>query len=106
MQKCGVNTVDNIFILGFYLEDKYKEIVGKLPQLAAMVSELMSDEGLEVDGVRYTFKVTFGVMLGDAWWVVCFLSIVYALLSVFHICYKFILLFARRALEIIFYDSP
>jgi hypothetical protein len=28
--------------------------------LAAVVSELMSDEGLEVDGVKYTFKVTFG----------------------------------------------
>jgi hypothetical protein len=42
------------------VEDKYKEIKDKLPQLAAVVSGVLSKEGLEVDGVKYTFKVTFG----------------------------------------------
>jgi hypothetical protein len=33
-------------------DDEYKEIQEKLPRLAAVVSGLMSEEGLEVDGVK------------------------------------------------------
>jgi hypothetical protein len=65
LYKCGVKSVENLRILGFYMgDDKYKEIVEKLPQLAAVASELMSEEVLEVDGVKCIFKVTFIVMLG------------------------------------------
>jgi hypothetical protein len=76
LHKCRVISVENNCIWGFYMgSDKYKEIVEKLRQLAAMVSELISDEGLEVDSVSNTFKVTFGGMLGDVGWAVCFLLI-------------------------------
>jgi hypothetical protein len=40
--------------------DKYKHIAEKPPTLVAVVSELMSEEGMQVDGVKYTFIVTFG----------------------------------------------
>jgi hypothetical protein len=61
LYRCGVNSVENCTILGFFLgDDKYKEIQEKVPQLAGVVSWLLSEEGLEVDGVKYTFKVTFG----------------------------------------------
>jgi hypothetical protein len=80
LHKCGVNSVENYCVLGFFLgDDKYKDIVEKIPQLAAVVLELMSKEGLEVDGVKYSFKVTFGGMLGDVGWAMCFLSILCAL---------------------------
>jgi hypothetical protein len=45
-------------------DDKYKEIKTKLPRLAAVVSGLLSAEGLKVDGVKYTLKVTFGGKMG------------------------------------------
>ena len=61
LYRCGVNSVENCTILGCFLGgDKYKEIQEKVPQLAGVVSWLLSEEGLEVDGVKYTFKVTFG----------------------------------------------
>jgi hypothetical protein len=61
LHQCGVNIGENCTLLGFLLgDDKYKHIEEKLPTLAAVVSELMSEEGLEVVGVKYTFKVTFG----------------------------------------------
>jgi hypothetical protein len=70
--------------LGFYLgDDNNKEIKEKLPQLASVVSELMYGEGLEVDGVMYTFKVTFGGKHGNVGRAMCFLLILYALLNVF-----------------------
>jgi hypothetical protein len=69
LYRCGVNSVDNYTILGFFLgDDKYKEIQEKVPLLAAVVSWLLSKEGLEVDGAKYTFKVTFG---GKMAYVVC-----------------------------------
>jgi hypothetical protein len=46
--------------LGGGEDDKYKHIEENLPTLAAVMSELMSEEGLEVDGVKCTVKVTFG----------------------------------------------
>jgi hypothetical protein len=61
MNECGVNNVENCTLLAFYLgDDKYTDIQAKLPQLSAMVAQLLSQEGMEVDGVKYTFKVTFG----------------------------------------------
>ena len=84
LHKCGVNSVENCCLLGFFLgDDKYMDIVEKIPQLAAVVSELMSNEGLEVDGVKYTLKVTFGGMLGDVGLPMCFVSILWGLLSCF-----------------------
>jgi hypothetical protein len=84
LHKCGVNSVENSCIWGFFLgDDKYKDIVEKISQMAAVVSELMFDEGLEVDGVKYTFKVTFGGILGDFGLAIWFLSISCALLSCF-----------------------
>jgi hypothetical protein len=49
--------------------------IKKLPQLAAVVSELMSEEGLEVDGVKNTFKVAFGGKLSSVKWAVYFVKI-------------------------------
>jgi hypothetical protein len=47
MHKCEVNDVENCCILGFSMgNEKYKEIVDKPPQVAVVVSELMSEEGL------------------------------------------------------------
>jgi hypothetical protein len=84
LHNCGVIIVENCYILGFFLgDDKYKDIVEKTLQHAAMVSELMSDEGLKVDGVKYTFKVTFGGILGDVGLAMCLLSMLCALLSCF-----------------------
>jgi hypothetical protein len=40
-----------------------------LPELTVLASGLITKEGLEVDGVKYTFKVTVGGKLG---YVVCF----------------------------------
>ena len=61
LNECGVNSVENCTLLAFYLgDDKYTDIQAKLPQLSAMVAQLLSQEGMEVDGVKYTFKVTFG----------------------------------------------
>jgi hypothetical protein len=60
LYRCGVNNVANRSILGFYL--------GKLLPFAAVVSGLLSEEGLEVDSVKYTFKLIFGNELG---YVVC-----------------------------------
>ena len=61
LNECGVNSVENCTLLAFYLgDDKYTDIHAKLPQLSAMVAQLLSQEGMEVDGVKYTFKVTFG----------------------------------------------
>jgi hypothetical protein len=81
LQKCGVNSVENCCIFGVFLgNDKYKDIVEKI-QSAAMVSKLMSDEGLEVDGVKYSFKVIFGGMLGDVGLAMCSLTILCALSS-------------------------
>jgi hypothetical protein len=61
-RRCGVNTVENCTLLSFLGvgDDKFKHIEENLPPIAAVVSELMSEEGLEVDGVKYTLKVTFG----------------------------------------------
>jgi hypothetical protein len=41
-------------------DDKYKHIEEKLPTLAVVVSQLMFEEGMKVDGVKYTFEATFG----------------------------------------------
>jgi hypothetical protein len=61
MNECGVNIVEKCNLLAFYLgDDKYKDIQTKLPQLSAMVAQLLSQEGIEVDVVKYIFKVSFG----------------------------------------------
>jgi hypothetical protein len=88
-------------------DDKYKEIVEKLPQLAAVASEVMSEEVLEVDGVKCIFKVTFRGKLGYVGWVVCVLSIYVHYYVHFHIYCNFFLLLDRRAVKItLSYRSP
>jgi hypothetical protein len=57
LYQCGGNIVENCTLLGFWgVDDKYKHIEEKLPTLAVVVSQLMSEGGLKVDGVNYTFK--------------------------------------------------
>jgi hypothetical protein len=56
-------------------DDKYKHIVEKLPQLAAVVSGLLYKEGLEVDGVKNTFKILLEISLVMVSVNVCFMSI-------------------------------
>jgi hypothetical protein len=103
LHKCRGNSVENCCILGFFLgDDKYMDIVEKIPQLGRVVSELMSDEELEVDGVKYTFKVTFGGMLGDVGLAMCFFVAFMCIIMLFsNITCKFDLLFDRRATETI-----
>jgi hypothetical protein len=58
---CGVNSVESCTLImgAFGGNDKYKHIEEKLPTLAAVVSELMSEEGLEVNSVKVHFQSDF-----------------------------------------------
>jgi hypothetical protein len=62
LYQCGVNNVEKCTLLVLFYGGRQVQahIEEKLPTLATVMSELMSKESLEVDGVKYTFKVTFG----------------------------------------------
>jgi hypothetical protein len=55
LNECGVNNVENCTLLAFYVgDDKCKDILQKLPMLSVMLAQLLSQEDLEVDGVKNT----------------------------------------------------